>query len=197
MRDYGPATNAALADPGPRLAEILIWVEARNRESGGVEALGLWTGAQTETFSIGGADRTYVGAGTMVGVPQMTRAIGLDVRVLTLRLLRASPAVRAAVMTYDARHAPVEMRRALYDPATGGLVDEPHVVFRGFLDELDAKTAPLGDAAEMPAKLVPRVQTLTRTLPARWAAETGRSNDDEILKYAVLSGETDFSWGTG
>ena len=48
---------------GAVVAETLIWFEAKNRETGVAETIGLWTGARHQSFNIDGRTRQYLGGG--------------------------------------------------------------------------------------------------------------------------------------
>ena len=57
MRDYGSATLATFQSRAALISRVLIWVEARNRLTNAGENMGLSTGADHETITIGGAPR--------------------------------------------------------------------------------------------------------------------------------------------
>lgn len=196
MRDLGDDTNAYLTTPGPRAAELLIWVKCRNRDTGTVQPVGLWTGPQAADFTIDAETRTYYGAGAVVSVPAINCAVGLDVRLSTLKLSRWSPAVELMLDTRDPRHAAIEIRRAVYDLQTGVLVAEPAIVFDGFVDTPEARSAGIGGAADVDLKIAPVTAALSLTSPLNYADETARMNaDDRILRYASVSGQPTVWWG--
>lgn len=196
MRDVGSALNTHLSTPGPRMAEILLWVRCRNRATGTVEPVGLWTGPTAMDFNIGGEVRTYYGNGAITSDPRVTNATGLDVRLASIGLSRLHDAVRLMLDTRDPRNAPAEIRRANYDPATGALIDEPVLVFDGKVNVPEAKSGGLGASHEVALKLAPVTELLTYTLALNWSDETGRLNgDDRILRYAVVSGQATVWWG--
>lgn len=196
MRSYDAAALAALQNRQAILARVLIWTTARNRTTGLPEALGLWTGADDRSFTIAGSPRTYVGAGSIMGVPPMTAQTGVTVRMSRLTLSPLNDAVAALIRTYDARFAPVEIHRALFDPVTTLLIAEPHRVFKGFIDEVELPIDPESGETRCEVTLASSARLLTRTLPLKRSDETQRRRmDDRFLRYADVSGEVDVYWG--
>ena len=59
----------------------MVHVIGRNRSTGAQEALGLWQGDDHLTIVINGANRTYYGAGGLIGVEPIRAGIGLEVRM--------------------------------------------------------------------------------------------------------------------
>lgn len=194
MRFHGVLTNDYLATPGDRDAQILVRIGCRNRTSGAVEPVGLWTGNQARSFLINGTERTYYGAGSILDVPQITRSIGLDVRLHSIVLSRAHAAVRQLLEVCDPRHASFEMHRALFDTKTGALITEPHLEFEGFFDVPDGTHGgQSGD--EVACKFATIIHQLTKTLPLNYSAASSQRADDQILKYAAISGRHQVWWG--
>ncbi len=200
MRQFDPATAAyfAAARATGFRARILIWVRARNRDTGEVEALGLWNGRRARLFSIGGEVRLYSGAGGAVSVDPIIYAKGLDVRMQRARLTPIDDAVAQLIRGYDARHAPIEIHRALYHPESGALVAEPHRVFSGTIDQAPIRTGELGGETMVDCSMASGARALTRTLPLKRSDESQRLRDgDRIFKYADLSGRITDYWGDG
>lgn len=196
MRDVGSLLNAHLSTPGPRLAELLVWVQCRNRDTDTPEPVGLWTGPQAMDFSIDGEVRTYYGNGAILEDPQIVTGRGLDVLLTSLRLSRLHDAVRLMLDTRDPSNAPVEIRRASYDPATGVLIDEPSLEFDGEVDSPEASGGGRGRSDEVTVKLAPITARLARDLPLNWSDETARrSGGDRILRFASVSGQATVWWG--
>jgi hypothetical protein len=68
MRLLDPTSAAYLAARTGVASRHMVYVIARNRETGAQEALGLWHGDDHLTIAINGANRTYYGAGGLIGV---------------------------------------------------------------------------------------------------------------------------------
>jgi len=195
MRSFDAATLAALQNRTQVMVRILVWVQARNRSTGAVEALGLWNGGYDREFTIGGTPRTYVGAGALMGIPALTYEVGVNVRMHRLTLSPIDATVAALIRTYDSRLAPVEIHRAVFDPVTTLLVAEPHRLFKGIVDELEVPVDAKGETrAEMSVSGSARYLTNTLSLKRSDASQQLRSGD-RFMRYADVSGEVDVVWG--
>ena len=196
MRTLGTGTLAHLQARDGLAAYALVWAQARNRISGAVETLGLWTGAQDRSFTIGGDARAYVGAGGLAGVPPITMQAGLAVRMQQLRLAPVTPEVVQLIRGYDARHAPVEVHVAFFDPRTRVLVEEPTRVFKGYIDEISITEGASGGESSCEATLASSARALTRSPPLRRSDEVQkRKGGDRFRRHADVSGAVDVWWG--
>lgn len=196
MREYDAATLAALQTRDGVRIRILIWVTARNRTTGLPEAMGLWTGAQDRSFTIGAESRLYVGAGTVMEVPPIKIAAGLQVRMQRFTLSPLSAQVADLIRSYDARLAPIEIHRALFATGDGALIAPPHLVWRGFIDEAPVKQPEPGGTATCEISAASSARLLTRTLHLKQSDATQRlRSDDRIRRYADVSGSVDVFWG--
>ncbi len=196
MRDFSSATLAALQSRGGIVARVLIWVEAKNRASGETETMGLWNGADHQTFTVGGEERGYFGAGNVSEAPPVSMAVGLDVRMYRLQLAPLTPEVVQLIRGYDARFAPVEMHRVLFDPVTRRPVDAPHRIFRGYIDEIDITEPEGGGDARCEVIMATSARALTRVLALKKSDEVqSRRQGDRFRRYADISGVVDVWWG--
>lgn len=196
MRDFDAATLAALQTRDGVRIRILIWITARNRTTGLPEAMGLWTGAQDRTFTIGAANRLYVGAGTVMEVPPIKIAAGLQVRMQRFTLSPLAPEVADLIRTYDARLAPIEIHRALFSTGDGALIASPHLVWRGFVDEAPVRQPEPGGSATCEISAASSARLLTRTLSLRQSDATQQlRSGDRFRRYVDVSGSVDVFWG--
>ena len=172
-------------------------VIARNRETGAQEALGLWQGDDHLTIAIDGANRTYYGAGGLIGVEPIRAGIGLEVRMLQLALSPLTPEVAQLLRGYDARLAPAEVHRGLLSLETGQLIVEPIRVFRGWVDAVKIRTGEVGGTGEATVTLASAARGLTRPLTlTRSDAEMRRRNvGDAFRRYTDIAGEVGVWWG--
>lgn len=195
MRSLDPAVAAHRASRAATHAEILVWVSARNRGTGATEALGLWTGADHETFTIGGQARTYYGAGAVLDVPDIEAATGLEVRSYEIGLSAISPEVEMLLRGYDPRQAPVEMHRAEYD-TDGNLLAAPERIFKGWVDGTPIITPPVGGVAAASLRIVSNARMLTRYGAGTKSDEAQqRRSGDRFRRYGSIAGEVEVVWG--
>lgn len=175
----------------------MVHVIARNRATGAQEALGLWQGDDHLTIAISGSNRTYYGAGGLIGVEPIRAGIGLEVRMLQLALSPLTPEVAQLLRGYDARLAPAEVHRGLLSLETGLLIAEPIRVFRGWVDEVKIRTGEVGGTGEATVTLASAARGLTRALTlTRSDAEMRRRNaGDAFRSYTDIAGEVGVWWG--
>lgn len=198
MRSFDAPTLAQFQNRTALVARILIWAVARNRSTGLDESLGLWTGAQDASFTIGGTPRTYAGAGSIMEIAPIVAQAGIAVRMQRFSLSPLSPAVAALIRTYDARFAKIEIHRALFDPVTNQLVSEPHRLFKGIIDEVALPIDPKSGEVRCDVTVASSARYLTRTLPLKRSDATQqRRSGDRFLRYVDVSGEVDVYWGEG
>ena len=195
MRTFDGLTAAALADRS-LVAELLVWIEARNRTTGAPEPLGLWTGGDARAFQIGAENRTYQGAGALLEVGPRVTDRELSVQTTRLRLHRTDAAVRQALAVYDPRHAPVEIHRALFDPERGTLVAEPHLVLRGMINKVLPTRGAVDGEGYTEVAVVTDARRLTATLPLTYSDDWLQSaTGDRGLRYIDISGAVAVKWG--
>jgi hypothetical protein len=175
----------------------MVHVIGRNRSTGAPEALGLWQGDDHLTIAINGANRTYYGAGGLIGVEPIRAGIGLEVRMLQATLSPLTPEVALLLRGYDTRLALAEVHRGLLSLETGQLIAEPIRVFRGWVDELKIRTGEVGGSGEATVTLASAARGLTRALTlTRSDTEMRRRNaGDRFRDYADIAGEVGVWWG--
>lgn len=196
MRSYHPAIAAHIAARRPTIARQLIWVEARNRVSGATEALGLWEGEYTAQFTINGVARTYYAGGSVLQLPEITGQVGLDVRTFNVTLSALTPEVQQLMRGYDARLAPCEIHRVLFDPdAPTTMLGEPVRVFKGWIDGAPINESPDGEYV-VDAVLASNSRALTVPLQLRRSDESYRlRSGDRIARYASVAGSIPVYFG--
>ena len=203
MRILDPTSTEYLSACTGVASRHMIHVVARNRATGAQEALGLWQGDDHLTIAINGVNRTYFGAGTLIGMEPIRAGIGLEVRMLQLALSPLTPEVALMLRGYDARLAPAEIHRGLLSLETGQLIAEPIRVFRGWVDEVKIRTGAVngtgegGDTGEATVTLASAARGLTRALTlTRSDAEMRRRNaGDRFRAYTDIAGEVGVWWG--
>ena len=203
MRILDPTSTEYLSACTGVASRHMIHVVARNRATGAQEALGLWQGDDHLTIAINGVNRTYYGAGGLIGVEPIRAGIGLEVRMLQALLSPLTPEVALMLRGYDARLAPAELHRGLLSLETGQLIAEPIRVFRGWVDEVKIRTGAVSgtgegsDTGEATVTLASAARGLTRALTlTRSDAEMRRRNSgDRFRDYTDIAGEVGVWWG--
>jgi hypothetical protein len=197
MRILDTASAAYLSAHAGVASRHMVHVIARNRETGAQEALGLWQGDDHLAIAINGANRTYYGAGGLIGVEPIRAGVGLEVRMLQATLSPLTPEVALLLRGYDTRLAPAEVHRGLLSLETGQLIAEPVRVFRGWVDEVKIRTGEAGGTGEATVTLASAARGLTRALTlTRSDTEMRRRNaSDRFRDYADIAGEVGVWWG--
>lgn len=196
MRAFSTATGNYLSSVAAKDARSLLWIVAKNRDTGAPESIGFWNGDDHRTFTIGGQARTYYGAGALIAIPSITYQVGLVVRMQSVSVSAIAPEIQTALRGYEPRLAAVEIHRALFDPDSGALVDEPHRMFKGEINTVTFSVSATGEVG-CEIELASQARSLTRTLTALRSdnALRGRHPGDRFFRYADVSGSVDVFWG--
>lgn len=199
MLDLPSALLAHLNSRGARHARLLVWVNAWERSTGDPVTVGFWTGADHRLFSIGGEDREYFGAGSLIKVAPLVGETGVNIRTTRLSFSPVSPEFRLAVRSYRTDDAPVEIHVANFDPQTRALIAEPTRRFKGFLKGMDFTRPKVGGEATCEVAVQSAARVLSRTLPLKKsdAALRARHPGDGFRKYTDVSGSVETWWGEG
>ncbi|QBR38364.1 hypothetical protein ETW23_03910 [Leisingera sp. NJS201] len=193
---YDSGTAAALAARDGLVAGRLVWITARKRSTGLLETIGIWSGEDDLTLEVGGQPRPYTGAGALMRSDPITAGTGLAVRTYQIGLAAVAPEVEALVKGYETRLAPLEIHRALFNPATRALAGPPHRVFSGFINGIDFPTAEPGGTASCTLELISETRALTRTLASKKSDESQqRRGGDRFRRYGNISGVVPVYWG--
>jgi len=195
VRDLAPAVAARRAARAATHAETLVWVSAKNRVTGAVETMGLWTGDDHLPFTIRGQERVYYGAGNVLQVPPIQAVIGREVRTIQVSLAATSPEVELLVRGYDPRFSPCEIHRAEYDE-DGELLAEPERVFKGWVNGAPISTPAVGGSGSISLELVSNARMLTRYGAATKSDQVQRRRQgDRFRRYATLPSASTVYWG--
>lgn len=196
MRSYDAATLTYLSsEPGVR-AHTLVWIIAKDRSTGVATPLGLWTGDDHETITVGGSARNYYGAGTLMHVEPIIYQAGVTIRMQQLTFSPLAPEVAQVIRGYEPRLAAIEIHRALYSTTTGVLIAPPHQVFVGTIDDIMIETPAIGGSASVRITAASAARQLTRVLPQKKSDETQRlRSGDRFRRYADVTTEAEVFWG--
>ncbi|TWI38225.1 hypothetical protein [Paracoccus sulfuroxidans] len=181
-------------------ARWLIWIKAKNRETGAIESVGITTHEDDLTVTIGSETRTYAGAGPIVGIPEITFESGTVIQNQRLTLSIIDANVINLIRAYDATLAPVEMRLVFFDPITGIFVaGQPlesrfPIAYRGNIDTINIQ---IGESASCEVVVVSQNRAGTKTLALKKsdAAQKLRNPNDNGRKYASIAGTIEVAWG--
>ena len=197
MRQLDSLSAEYLSTASGVVSRHMVYVTARSHETGAQEALGVWQEDEHQTIAINGVNRTYYGAGAIVGVEPMRAGIGLEVRMLQIVLASITPEVALLLRGYDARLAPAEVHRALLSLQTGQLIAEPIRVFRGWVDEVKLREGAQDGSGTAEVMLASATRSLTRAMAlTRSDAEMRRRNSSDGLRsYTDIAGEVGVWWG--
>ena len=196
MRALDPNTTALLSARSGLISRRLVWIEARRRDTGAVEALGLWNGDYELSIALDGEARTYRDVGALLDADPITAGSGLEVRVLRLSLSGIPSEIEDLVKAYDTRFAPVTIHRAVIDPASQALAGNPHRAFRGMINSLEFTTPEPGGAQTCTLELVSETRALTRKLALKKSDESQTlRGGDRLRRYGNISGAVPVYWG--
>ena len=200
MRAYDPTTLSHAASASGLVAQVLLWVEARD-PTGQPAPVGLWTGEDDRSITVAGQSRLYEGAGELLAIEPITYRQGLDARLHKMVLSGLGADTEALLTGTDARLAPADLYRVIMDAATREIVGSPHRLIRGWVNELVINTGQISgnDAGKSTVELTlaTSARALTRSLALKYADATQQTNTpgDRFFRWAALSGQVQVKWG--
>lgn len=197
MRNYDASTAAYISERTSADFQILYWFKPKNRDTGLVEPVGLWTGDDHKDFTIEGETRTYYGAGAITGLEELTYEEGLSVRTHRIPVNMLAPEVENLLRGYDLRLAPIQIHRAAFHPETGQRIAEPTRIFTGSVDGSPVTIPPKGGTVKAEIAVVGGARALTIPLSLLKSDATLRQRDDTdgFFKYIDVSAQVDVWWG--
>lgn len=199
---YDSDTLAALAS-GAIVMRDLLTVKGKTL-GGSAVTFAYWTGEDDAAISVvpAGGDtpesRGFVG-GTLLDVPAIVDAIGLEARSVTFGLEHISASIGSPMdMTFgnNIRVARVELHRALFDPATWNLAAEPVLLLAGRVDGAEVNDAATDSEGGLSIDVVGSAIDLTRTNPAMESDEQQRRRSgDRFRRYGDTAAQVETWWG--
>ncbi len=197
MRSYSPATAAYFASRASFIGHLLMWFSPLNRTTGAREAIGFWTGDDHQDFTIGGATRRYFAAGSLIKMDPIRWQTGIKSRTQRVTFSQLAPEVLQVIHGYDARHAPIEIHRALFHPESDNLIDAPHLILRGFVDKAPVNTPAKGEAGSVPMEIATHGRALVRPVSRSRsdASLRQRAPADAFRQYASIADAVETPWG--
>lgn len=178
--------------------QVLVWLKARDRDTGAIETIGFWTGEDHKQVVIKGDLRTYYGVGSLLTLePFVSQAQGKE-QSWTFQVSSLHEQVVEAVRIYDLRLAPVEAHSWFFNADTNQPIAEPVREFRGTVTELDLPTPPIDGESNATVTCVSDAWRLTRglTLKRSDAALKSRTGGADLFRqYNAPSGAVQTAWG--
>lgn len=199
---YDPATITALAS-GQIVLRDFLTVQGKTF-GGSATAFAYWTGEDNvavNVIPVGGANpvsRNFIGGGTLLDVPAIVDAIGLEARSITLGLDHISDAAGSPMdMVYgnNVRVGRVELHRGLFDPATWNLVSTPHLLFAGRVDTPSINDAAAGGEGGLELTVISNAIDLTKTNPAMESDEQQKRRGDRFRRWGDSAATVETWWG--
>jgi hypothetical protein len=202
MRDTDAAIVEALGKPRTVTRDFL-WVTPKNRDTGELASFGLWSGwgdiaaPVTDAYTQSTVIRTFSGEGGLVSIGTLTMVADLTVRELAVTLSQIDPTVETIVREYEARSAPAQVWRGVFDPDTRLLVAPAANRFVGFVDTAEVTTPAEGDSGAIVLNCVSQLREMTRSNPDTRSDESQRkrSTTDSFFQYADVAGGWPIWWG--
>ncbi|WP_449395593.1 hypothetical protein [Devosia riboflavina] len=171
---------------------------------GSASTFAYWTGEDnvaTNVVPVGGGtpvSRNFVGGGTLLEVPTIVDAIGVEARSFTLGLDHISQVAGSPldmVFGNNVRVAKVEMHRGLFDPSTWNLVSTPHLIFAGRVDGASVDDAASGGEGGLSLEVINSAIDLTKTNPAMESDEQQKLRGDRFRRWGDSAATVETWWG--
>lgn len=202
-RQVNAAAQAVRARRIGTIERKLLWVAAKNRSTGAIEAIGLWDGADDEIITVPdmftglAQSRMFYGAGSLLDVGEVSYAAGLNIRAMTVTLSPLSVAVKDAFRAYDARGALAQVWRRTLDPVTRRPVGVEGW-FKGFINRAPFERAAVGGESSLSVEIVSTARTLTITsgLMKSDQAQRARSPGDAFRQHKAAISTVVTPWGS-
>lgn len=176
---------------------ILLWIVARNRTTGAPEEIGFWTGDDHQVFDIGGALRTYLGAGDIIDVPPIRTRIGLRVRTHRITLPPQSAEVRQMLREFEPRQSRVEVHSCPMDIDSGHALGAPVRFIKGTLNKAPERIGSKNEASKLVLEVESNARRLTLSVPLMRSNEELRRRNpiDRGREYSDIAGDWIVPWG--
>lgn len=182
-----------------------FWTAHGKTKAGAPKSLAYWTGEDNVAVNVvpPGAttpvSRNFTGGGTLLVVPEIVDAIGLEARTVSFgfdHISKAADGPMDMVFGHNVRVARIELHRGLFDPDTWNLVSAPHVLFSGRFDGAEVDDAAAGGEGGLQVNAVNSAIDLTFVSHAMDSDEQQRQRDgDRFNRYADTAIDVPFWWG--
>jgi hypothetical protein len=179
-----------------------VTIRPKDRSTGAQTELCLWNGHVPITAIVidpkdGTSDsRVFNAAGSLLDIPPIPAGLMTEVRTVRIRLSKLTAEVLNIMRTYDAKMAPVEIHRGLFDPDTRRLVDPAICRFVGFINNAPIRTPKAGSEGFVEAECVSQSRILTKTSGLLFSMEALKKRSGDLFgKYLDVAGAWRVWWG--
>jgi hypothetical protein len=206
MRPTLPAAQA-IRERRAHIIEVpMVWIAARNRDTGNVEGIGLWRGEDAEIITVPdlftgvGSARTFYHQG-LQDISAIRHEAGLNIHAVTLTLSAIDTAVNTALRLYEPRGAQVQIWRRCYDPDTRSPLGV-EAKYAGWVDEIEYTRPEPGGEAVVTLTTVSFSRMLTIASPRKKSHSAQKRREgtncpsgDMIRQYKDATAAWDVPWG--
>lgn len=205
MRDLDSAEIDAIASGTDGVAaRDLIFVVAKDRDTGDPEEIGFWTGAGDATIDVKDGvtgeteSRVFYGSGQLLGIGSIPLTSDIAIRSVDIDLSQIADEVQDLVREYDVRGAPIQIYRGYLDLDTHEFVAPPKARFVGYVDGAPIETPAEGGSGACTLRCVSTTRELTRTNPEVRSHESqlARAAGDAFYRDTAVVGDWDMFWGS-
>lgn len=189
-----PSVMAALQS-GNVDFRFALWINAKNRTTGGDEPGGIHNGLDILNLTIEGQPRTYHGAGQLLNVGPIVFEEGLNVTTNDIDVSIISPEAIAQIRYHDVEYRPMQLHIVFLDPTTGAVLGNVKVI-DGWINNVKIKEGKEDISATL--EIVSSLRAGTKSLAIKRSHEgiKRRNPDDGFGKYMATSGMGERFWGT-
>lgn len=179
-----------------------FWIEARDRDNGSAQPLGLWTGDEDITVSVqtpagGMVSRLYLG-GCNLSVDGIQYVADLTDNPITVSMSQIASPVQQLVRVRDVRLAYCELHSTTL--IGGALTSPPDLDWVGIVDEAPVATPSVGSDGGIALSVRSELMSmLTATNPAKSsdAHQKRRQPGDRFSEYASIIHSRKVQWYHG
>jgi len=202
MRSVDSAVQAARE--ARRLVEReFIWIEARDRTTGAIEAQGFVSDINEMTvpvvdgFTRETVTRSFVGAGSLISIGDIETANDNNYRSVEITLSPLNDDVAQAIRGYDPRQCHIQIYSGTFDPDTMELLAPAEPIFVGRVDEAPITTGAEGSVSSITLKCRTDAQELDRAPAWKRSNENQalRDSTDTFFKYVTIMDSITIPWG--
>lgn len=173
----------------------MLWIEARNRNTGVVEGIGVWSGDDHRVFDIGGSSRTYYGAGVFMDHTVIESGVGMEVRQHRIALAPLRQEVRNITRFYDASDCIAEIHGCVINPETGMVVGQPVRIIKGRIQQISETLAAMNGESVVELTIASGGVELERGLPLyKSAAALKRRDPNAKGRDTIAFADKGVSW---
>ena len=206
MRPVNPLAHV-IRDRRRHVVEVpLVWIAARNRDTGNPEGIGFWRGQDVEAITVPdlftgvATTRTFYHQG-LQDISAIRHEAGMNIHPVTITLSAIDTAVNTALRLYEPRGAEVQIWRRCYDPETRNPIGV-EARYAGWVDEIEYTRPAPGGEALVTLTTVSLARMLTIASPRKKSHQAQRKRTgtacpagDMIRRYKDGAGTWDVPWG--